>query len=220
MIAFGPLENHVVRLEPISLEHVDALVRAATQDRSTYDLAVVPGDALSMRAYVEQALVELAELRSVPFAVRRLEDDSIVGAARLLNLEWWSWPAGRPVPAGEPRKKAAGDPPNVAEIGALWYSKDAQHTRVNRAVCRLLLAHTFDVWKIQRMFLKTDVRNERSRTMILSLGAKFEGVLRAHLPAADGRVRDTAMYSILPEEWPAVREHLDSKLLSAKTSVP
>ncbi len=96
----GPLENHIVRLEPIALEHVPALLRAATIDRSTYDLAPVPGTEAAMHAYVEQALRELAELRSVPYAVRRLADDTIVGSGRFLNLEWWSWPSDRPAPAG------------------------------------------------------------------------------------------------------------------------
>jgi len=211
----GPLENHIVRLEPIALEHVPALLRAATIDRSTYDLAPVPGTEAAMRAYVEQALRELAELRSVPYAVRRLADDTIVGSGRFLNLEWWSWPSDRPAAAGEPRKKGI-DPPNVAEIGALWYAPDAQRTGVNRAVCRLLLGYAFDTWHVQRLYLKADARNERSRTMILGLGASFEGILRAHLPAADGRVRDTAMYAILPDEWPAVRDRLDASLARAR----
>ena len=211
----GPLENHVVRLEPIALEHVPALLRAATIDRSTYNLAPVPGTEPAMRAYVEAALRDLDDKRSVPYAVRRLADDTIVGWGRRLNLDRWSWPSDRPAPAGEPRKKGV-DPPNVAEIGALWYAPDAQRTAVNRSVCRLLLAYTFDVWRIQRMYLKADARNERSRTMILGLGAQFEGILRAHLPAADGRVRDTAMYSILPSEWPAVRERLDASLAETR----
>lgn len=208
----GVLENAFVRLEPLSLEHVPALLEAALQDRSTYDLAVVPGDADSMRAYVEQALEEERTLKSIPYAVRRLPQGDLVGGARLMNLEWWSWPIGRPVPAGEPRRKDAGDPPDVAEIGHLWYAKAAQRTAVNTATCLLLAIHAFDVWGVHRLFLKTDARNERSRTMILGLGATYEGVLRAHMPAADGRVRDTAMYSIVPSEWPRVRERLDSRL--------
>lgn len=216
----GVLEDRHVRLEPLSLDHVADLWAAASGDRSTYDLAVVPGTAVDMRTYVEQALDEEKRLVSVPYAVRRKSDGKIVGSGRFMALEWFSWPVGRPVPAGEPRRKDAGDPPDAGEIGHLWYAKDAQRTAVNTATCRLLMVHGFDVWKMHRLFLKTDARNERSRTMILGLGATFEGVLRAHTPSADGRVRDTAMYSILPSEWPGVCARLDSRLAEREDRTP
>jgi RimJ/RimL family protein N-acetyltransferase len=72
----------------------------------------------------------------------------------------------------------------------------------------MMMHHAFEVWRVHRLVLKTDARNERSRAAILRLGGHFEGVLRAHLPAADGRVRDTAMFSIIEAEWPEVRARL------------
>ncbi|MFN7133005.1 MAG: GNAT family N-acetyltransferase, partial [Myxococcales bacterium] len=76
----------------------------------------------------------------------------------------------------------------------------------------LMLAHAFESWRVKRVFLKTDVRNTRSRQAIERLGATFEGVLRGHMRAADGGVRDSALYAILPGEWPDIRERLDARL--------
>jgi RimJ/RimL family protein N-acetyltransferase len=87
---------------------------------------------------------------------------------------------------------------------------------VNTAACLLMMAHAFDAWRVHRLTLKTDVRNHRSRAAIERLGGQFEGVLRSHLPAADGIVRDTAMYSVLPREWPAIKVRLESALASAQ----
>ena len=71
-----------------------------------------------------------------------------------------------------------------------------------------MLTHAFEGWQVRRVTLKTDARNVRSRTAIERLGAKFDGILRAHMPAFDGGVRDTAFYSILATEWPAVKAGL------------
>jgi RimJ/RimL family protein N-acetyltransferase len=76
-----------------------------------------------------------------------------------------------------------------------------------------MLGLAFDVWDVHRVCLKTDARNTRSRAAIERLGARFEGVRRAHVPSFDGSVRDSAYYSILRDEWPEVREHLRSLLI-------
>jgi len=129
-----------------------------------------------------------------------------------MNREWWSWPPGPIAVPGEPRRAAAGDPPDVAELGHGWLEPSAQRTAVFMATSLLLLGHAFDTWRVHRLVLKTDARNARSRGAIEKLGATFEGILRAHLPAADGVVRDTAMYSLVPAEWPRVRKRLESAL--------
>jgi RimJ/RimL family protein N-acetyltransferase len=82
----------------------------------------------------------------------------------------------------------------------------------------LQLGHAFDVWRVLRVTLKTDARNQRSRTAIERLGARFEGVRRAHTTAGDGTVRDSAYYSILAAEWPAVRDGLRLRLDRAEGS--
>jgi N-acetyltransferase len=205
-------ESRFVRLEPLARDHVDALVRAATVDRATFGLAPVPRDRAEMIDYVAAALADEQATRALAFVVVRPEGDQIVGSIRLMNLEWWSWPPGPVSVAGEPRRAAAGDPPDVAELGHGWLEPSAQRTAIFTATSLLLLEHAFDTWRVHRLVLKTDARNARSRAAIERLGGRFEGILRAHLPAADGVVRDTAMFSIVQEEWPSVRKRLESAL--------
>ncbi len=91
--------------------------------------------------------------------------------------------------------------------------RSAQRTPINTEAKLLMLGHAFDVWKVLRVTLKTDARNERSRQAILRLGAQFDGVLRAHMPAYDGTwPRDSAFYSVLASEWPDVRGRLQRAL--------
>lgn len=212
MIATGTLAHGQVRLVPLSLEHVDALAEAASADRSTFDLAPVPLDRDAMVRYVERALGDLEARRAVPFAV--LHDGKVVGSYRLMSLEWWTWPEG-PVHVGGDPRSVERDPPDVAEIGHAWLTPAAQRTAVNSTVAYLLMRHAFEVWGVHRLVLKTDARNARSRSAITRLGGTLEGVLRSHQPAADGIVRDTAMFSIVAAEWPDVRGRLESQLGSA-----
>jgi len=217
------LENAFVRLEPLAPGHAAALADAAALDPSLYALAPVPIDAAGMRAYVDAALADAAAGRAVPFAIIRRSsaarasglDGTVVGATRFMNLEWWTWPPGPVRVAGDPRRRDAGDAPDVVEIGHVWLSASALRTEVNSAACLLLMTHAFEVWRVHRLTLKTDARNLRSRAAIERLGGRFEGILRAHLPAADGIVRDTAMFSILPAEWPATKLRLESALARA-----
>ena len=209
MIAVGPLASEHVALLPMALEHVGALTAAATADRTTFELAPVPRDGGEMRRYVEAALADQAARRAVPFVVEHA--GKVVGSYRLMSLEWWSWREGPILVPGEPRA-AATDAPDVAEIGHAWLTPAAQRTKVNTAACHLLMRHAFEAWKVHRLVLKTDARNARSRGAITRLGGHFEGVMRSHSPAADGIVRDTALFSILPAEWPALRMRLESAL--------
>ncbi|MBB2969014.1 GNAT family N-acetyltransferase [Leifsonia aquatica] len=98
-----------------------------------------------------------------------------------------------------------------AHIGWTAYAPEVWGTRVNAEAKRLLLGAAFD-HGLERVKLQADVLNERSRAAILRLGAQFEGVLRHTQPRADGSWRDTAVYSVLSEEWPAVRAGLDERL--------
>jgi N-acetyltransferase len=215
MITVGTLESEHgspdarVRLVPLSLEHVDGLTEAATADRSTFELAPVPRDRGEMQRYVERAISEHSSFRSVPFAVEHA--GKIVGCYRLMSLEWWVWPEGPIHIEGEPRVVGSGWP-DVAEIGHAWLSTAAQRTAVNSTVAYLLMRHVFEEWKVHRLVLKTDARNERSRAAITRLGGKLEGVMRAHSPASDGIIRDVALFSILPAEWPELRTRLESSL--------
>jgi RimJ/RimL family protein N-acetyltransferase len=204
------LGNRHVRLDPLSLDHVDALVEAAA-DRGTFDLAPVPRDRREMVDYVERALVDERQGRARTFTVVAPRGQ-VVGSIRLMNLEWWSWPPGPVRVAGEPRRFELGDPPDAAEIGHAWLAPSAQRTAINTAACLLLMTHCFEVWRVHRLVLKTDERNARSRAAIARLGGHLEGILRAHLPAADGLIRNTALFSIVPEQWASIRNRLERVL--------
>jgi RimJ/RimL family protein N-acetyltransferase len=201
------LQNEFVRLEPLAPAHLEGLVEAAL-DRSTFSFALVPRDQAEMRAYVADALAEQSARRSVPFAV--VSSDRVVGSIRFMNMEWWRWPAGPVQVDGDPR--GPDDPPDVVEIGHGWLRPEVQRTAVFKSCAFLMMRQAFEVWRVHRVTLKTDARNQRSRAAILRVGGQFEGVLRAHLPAADGVVRDTAMFSVVRAEWPAVRSRLESYL--------
>jgi RimJ/RimL family protein N-acetyltransferase len=210
------MQNDSVRLEPLGIEHVEPLLAAATEDRSTFELAPVPGNREDMQAYVEAALEDARAERAVPYAIaRKSAKGTIVGSARLMSLEWWRWPIGPIHVEGEPRRAEDGDPPDAAEIGHVWLARSAQRTDVNTASCLLLMRHAFEVWKVHRLVMKTDARNMRSREAIARLGGTFEGILRSHQPAADGIIRDTAMFSILPRDWPAIRDRLVASMEGA-----
>lgn len=206
MLADVTLSGRRVRLEPLAPSHVEALVVAASESRRTYGLTNVPDGAEAMGRYVQFALAERDRGAAVPFATIDLARGGVVGSTRFMNVETWTWSTGqRAAPVPEV-------PFEAAEIGSTWLAASAQRTAVNTEAKLLMLAHAFDVWRLRRVNLKTDARNVRSRTAIERLGARPDGILRAHMPAFDGGVRDTALYSILADEWPAVRASLLARL--------
>ncbi len=188
------LHGSLVRLEPLTLEHVPALVAAASEDRSTYGLTLVPDGLDAMAAYVATALAEQQAGRVLPFATVVLE--RVVGSTRFMDIEHWD---ESPLPS-------------VLEIGSTWLSASAQRTRANTEAKLLMLTQAFEVWPVQRVTFKTDARNERSRRAIERIGATFEGIRRAHVPTYDGTIRDSAYFSIIAAEWPAVNARLRALL--------
>jgi N-acetyltransferase len=200
------LSGRRVRLEPLAQAHVGALVAAASESRETYGLTIVPDGHEAMGRYVQVALAERERGVSVPFATVDLTRGAAVGSTRFMNIETWTWPSGdraRPVPSV---------PFEAAEIGSTWLAASTQRTAVNSEAKLLMLTHAFEVWGLRRVNLKTDARNVRSRTAIERLGARLDGILRAQMPASDGGVRDTALYSILADEWPSIRAALVGRL--------
>lgn len=199
------LEGCWVRLEPLTAEHAPALLQAASGPRDTYGLTLVPATAAETEAYIGTALGEQAARRSLPFATVDRATGRVVGSTRFLNIEFWTWPQGNAHQRGVER-------PDVVEIGATWLAASAQRTPINTEAKLLMLTHAFERWHVHRVSLMTDARNQRSRNAILRLGARFDGVLRAARPASDGAIRDTAAFSILEAEWPAVRAGLEARL--------
>jgi RimJ/RimL family protein N-acetyltransferase len=194
------LAGRHVRLEPLALDHLPALVAAASESRASYLYSVVPDGEGAMRAYVEAALEARAAGDQLPFATVRTSDECVIGTTRFSELTPWPWPPGSAL-----QRQGR---PDVAEIGHTWLAASAQRTGANTEAKSLMLGHAFEAWEVHLVRLRTDRRNLRSRTAIERLGARFEGVRRADRPGVDGTVRDSAFYSITRAEWPAVRERL------------
>jgi RimJ/RimL family protein N-acetyltransferase len=134
------------------------------------------------------------------FATVRLSDGVVIGSTRFFLIENWAWPKGH---ANYGRAT-----PDACEIGYTWLARSALRTAANTEAKLLMLTHAFENWKVVRVCLHTDARNERSRAAIVRIGGKFEGILRSHRMAADFIPRDSARFSIVVAEWPEVKERL------------
>lgn len=199
------LEGRWVRLEPLEEAHAPGLLAAAAGRRDTYGFTLVPRNEAETAAYIETALGEQAVGRALPFATVDRARSLIVGATRFFNVEFWPWPPDN-------ANQRGADRPDVVEIGWTWLAASAQRTPINTEAKLLMLAHAFEHWRVHRVSLMTDARNQRSRDAIMRLGARFDGILRAARPASDGAIRDTAAFSILEAEWPAIRTNLEARL--------
>jgi RimJ/RimL family protein N-acetyltransferase len=198
------LTGATVRLEPLSISHVDGLVAAAVANPALYQWSPVPQSREAALAYIDTALAGREAGKAVPFATVRIADGVVVGSTRLFDIESWAWPAGH---ARHGRQF-----PDVCEIGYTWLTRDAIRTAANTEAKLLMLTHAFEVWQVLRVCLHTDARNQRSQTAIERIGGKFEGVLRAHRMAADFIPRDSYRYSIVASDWPAVKRQLAARL--------
>jgi RimJ/RimL family protein N-acetyltransferase len=193
------LQGRQVRLEPLEHRHVDGLV-AAADDPALYRWSPVPQSEVAAASYVDTALAWRDAGTAVPFAIVRMADGAVIGSTRFWNLERWAWPEGHPSFG----RKA----PDACEIGYTWLSRATIRTGANTESKLLMLTHAFEVWRVLRVCLHTDARNERSRAALERIGAQFEGILRAHRMAADFIARDSVRYSIIAAEWPGVKERL------------
>ena len=199
------LEGHLVRLEPLTRDHVPGLVQAASGSRETYRLTQVPHSDDTMRAYVDTACAARDAGTAVPYATIERTTGEIAGSTRFFDIQYWTWGPDSPHQRGA-------DFPDAVEIGHTWLAPWAQRTGINTEAKLLMLAHAFEVWRVHRVRLTTDARNARSRAAIERLGARLDGVLRAASAAYDGEIRDTACYSILDNEWPDVKVELAARL--------
>ena len=181
------LSGFGVRLEPLGHDHVDDLLEAASYDEIWPWLRYPrPRSRADMAQQVADALDDPDR---VPFAV--VVDGRARGSTSLLDIDL----------------SVEG-----VEIGWTWYTPALWATTVNPACKLLLLQHCFDDLGAARVFLKTDGRNSRSQAAIRKLGAAYDGTLRHHRLRSDGSVRDSAYFSILATEWPAVRQGLLTRL--------
>jgi len=184
------LEGQIVRLEPMGPQHLSQLPDCVNPDLFVHFAATRP---MSMEtSELQRYFDELLSLPNViPYAIISRETGKMVGATSYMDI----------------RAQHDG-----LEIGMTWLSKTSQGTKVNPECKLLLLQHAFEMIGCARVQLKTDGRNLQSQHAIEKLGAKKEGVLRKHMVMYDGFIRDTVMYSILPDEWPAVKEGLLARL--------
>ena len=194
------LQGEHIRLEPLELRHVDGLVAAAAEDPRLYQWSPVPQGKIEAVKYVDTALAWRGAGSAIPFAIVRLDDNSVVGSTRFWNLERWPWPEGH----GLYGRRA----PDACEIGYTWLARSAIRTAANTEAKLVMLTHAFETWRVLRVCFHTDVRNRRSRAALERIGGQFEGILRAHRMAADYIARDSVRYSIVATDWPAVKQRL------------
>jgi RimJ/RimL family protein N-acetyltransferase len=193
MITIAPLtlESRGIRLEPLEKIHAEALVKAASDGKLWelwYTAIPVPE---KMAKYVDEALDAQRNGTMLPFVVRDVASDTIIGTTRYHDII---------------------APIDRVEIGYTWYSESRQRTHVNRSCKLMLLTHAFETLGCQVVGFRTDNFNFRSQAAIAALGAKKDGVIRHHWPRRDGSARDSVIFSILKHEWPDVKRHIALKL--------
>jgi RimJ/RimL family protein N-acetyltransferase len=194
-----------IRLEPLTARHAAGLLAAASNDRGLYQWSPVPRTAADVQRYIETAASWRDAGTAVAFATVRVADGEVIGSTRFWNIERWAWPPGHP--------RHGREDPDACEIGYTWLAPAAVRTAANTAAKLLMLTHAFEAWQVLRVCFHADARNARSRAALERIGAKFEGLLRAHRIAADFTPRDSARFSILAGEWPAVRQRLEAILI-------
>ena len=192
------LSGEVVRVEPLDKVHANDLLAAAADPAIwRYLPSLQPTTLEQIRAWIDEAAALAATGDQLPFAIVERETGRAVGSTRFLEIR----PAWR-----------------TLEIGWTWLAREAQRTRVNTETKYLLLRHAFDDLGALRVQFKTDSRNAGSQRALERIGAVKEGVLRKQRINHDGYVRDAVYYSIIDDEWAAVKARLEG-MLAERNSV-
>lgn len=189
----GRLSGPCVILEPLNPRHREPLRAAAAEDESVWQYFAINfnGAGEDFDQWFDYASERYANDEHFPFAVRRRADGRIIGTTRFLDM------------VCEHRRLS---------IGSTWYTRDARGTLINSEVRLLTLTHAFDRLAVNRVQLITDPYNLSSRAAMKILGAVEEGIMRSHMVYKDGRVRDSAVFSIIRSEWPVVMARLMTRL--------
>jgi N-acetyltransferase len=187
------LAGQAVSLEPLSMEHADALLEAAQSEEIWLHTLDKPQTMDAMQDYIARALGERDNGTGIPFAVRHIATNRFIGSTRYANIA--------PLRRG-------------LEIGFTWYAPQFWRTSVNTECKYLLLKHAFETLRYIRVELQAMADNARSRAAILRLGAIEEGVLRSRIVRRNGQRFDSVFFSILDSEWPGVKARLDELLKS------
>lgn len=183
------LTGKTVQLEPLSISHIHDLTIAG-RDKSIWQFMLYgePITNYGMEKWVEEILHRRDVDGEIPFAVIHIASGKAIGSTRFMEMR--------------PENKGL-------EIGGTWYAVNFQHTGVNQECKFLLLQYAFEKMGCIRVQFKTDLRNIRSQKAIEKLGAKKEGILRNHLITPEGMIRDSVYYSILKDEWTAIKPILE-----------
>jgi RimJ/RimL family protein N-acetyltransferase len=181
-----------IRLEPLSEAHVPGLAEVGLDEKIWHYMRYGQVETVEqLRLWVQELLQLQAAGTDLPFAVIYLANGRAIGSTRYLEIDQEN---------------------RSMEIGGTWYGLEYQGTLVNTECKYLLLKHAFEVLECVRVWFKTDSRNLRSQRAIEKLGAVKEGVLRNHMILPDGYIRNSVMYSVLPQEWPEVKKKLEARL--------
>jgi RimJ/RimL family protein N-acetyltransferase len=185
------LDGQHVRLEPLSVAHEESLVAAASDGELWNSTVTIVPSRATVAGYIAAALDMQAKGTALPFVTIHKSSGKVVGSTRYFHIE------------RDHRR---------VEIGYTWLSASAQRTQINTEAKLQMLTHAFETWRCIRVEFFTDFLNHQSRTAILRLGAKQEGILRNHMIMPSGRYRDSVCFSITEAEWPEVRAGLEAKL--------
>lgn len=185
------LAGRRVRLEPLAEAHLPGLVAAGSDPAIWTWLHEPLTDAERMRGWLLEALRAREAGSEVPFATVDAASGQVLGSTRFMAI------------AAAHRR---------LEIGWTWLTPAAHGSGANREAKLLMLEHAFERLGAMRVELKTDARNARSRAALEGIGATFEGIFRRHMRMADGRVRDSAWYAVVDEDWPAVSARLRARV--------
>jgi RimJ/RimL family protein N-acetyltransferase len=191
------LENAFVRLEPLIEGHREGL-RGAGRDRDLWRFASINQHGADFDAWMDERRAANAGGGELTFTVFDKASGDVAGSTSYLAIVL-------------AHKRL--------EIGWTWYAKRFWAGAVNPSCKRLLMAHGFETLGLNRIELKLDATNERSWKAVERLGAKYEGIFRQHMTMPDGRLRDTAYFSVIRPEWPSVRSGLDARLSAFQPSL-
>jgi RimJ/RimL family protein N-acetyltransferase len=187
------LSTDRLTLRPMSLSDVPALGEAASDGELWEKKTTTVPRPEGFEAYVQKALELQKAGLALPFTTIVNDGNRVVGSTRYMNID-----------AANHR----------VEIGTTWIAKSWQRTFVNTHAKFLMLRHAFEVLGCLAVEIRTHALNDQSRAAIERLGARLDGILRQHMIMPDGHIRDTAVYSILRDEWPGVKERLEARLTS------
>lgn len=185
------LTGRIVELRPLELDHAPRFAQIGSREEVWRYMTARLDTEDAMRSFIETALEWQRQNTCVPFATVEKSSGAVVGSTRFANIVW------------EHKR---------AEIGWTWIAPEWQRTAVNTEAKYLMLRHAFETWNLNRVELKTNGKNEKSRRAIARIGGIEEGTLRSHMLNPDGTTRDTVYFSILREEWPEVKRRLEHRL--------